>query len=168
MVPLDFRAKGSVVFSVCEPSNDQVGKHLSECGRNKPLTIPHNATIESFYGEQVPPIKVTWNSNSNSELSPVATVVASSSGRKSRRSSSNVSVKSGTEDGLLCFDEDKEYTTDVSRFVPSFFTISIDSTPAQPFFSFSRRSVRVPARGSSSTDQQISLLVTTPTFPITF
>mmetsp|Transcript_21507 Transcript_21507/g.43152 ORF Transcript_21507/g.43152 Transcript_21507/m.43152 type:complete len:622 (+) Transcript_21507:2650-4515(+) len=114
MVPLDFRAKGSVVFSVCEPSNDQVGKHLSECGRNKPLTIPHNATIESFYGEQVPPIKVTWNSNSNSELSPVAPVVASSSGRKSRRSSSNVSVKSGTEDGLLCFDEDKEYTTDVS------------------------------------------------------
>ncbi len=117
MVPLEFRAKGSVVFSAGEPSNDQISRHLSECSGNKPLTIPHNATIESFYGEQVPPIKVTWNSNSES---PVAPVVTSSTARKSRRSSSNVSVKTGTEDGLLCFDEDKEYTTDVSRFVSSF------------------------------------------------
>lgn len=117
MLPLEFRAKGSVVFSAGEPSNDQVSRHLSECGGNKPLAIPHNATIEPFYGEQVPPIKVTWNSNSES---PVAPVVTSSTARKSRRSSSNVSVKSGTEDSLLCFDEDKEYTTDVSRFVSSF------------------------------------------------
>merc|ERR1739841_315212 len=77
MVPLEFRARGSVVFSAGEPSNDQVSKHLSECGGSKPLTIPHNAIIEPFYGEQVPPIKVTWNSNSDSD-SPVALVVASS------------------------------------------------------------------------------------------
>jgi len=113
MVPLEFRAKGSVVFSAGEPSNDQISRHLSECSGNKPLTIPHNATIEPFYGEQVPPIKVTWNSNSDS---PVASVVTSSTARKSRRSSSNVSVKTGTEDGLLCFDEDKEYTTDFAYF----------------------------------------------------
>ena len=119
MVPLEFRARGSVVFSAGEPSNDQVSKHLSECGGSKPLTIPHNAIIEPFYGEQVPPIKVTWNSNSDSD-SPVAPVVASSTTRKSRRSSSNVSVKTGTEDGLLCFDEDKEYTTDVRLLVTTF------------------------------------------------
>ena len=114
MVPLEFRAKGSVVFSASEPTNDQIKKHLSECGGNKPLTIPHNATIAPFYGEQVPPIKVSWNSNADSPVA--APIVSSSSGRKSRRSSSNVSVKTGTEDVPLCFDEDKEYTTDVSRF----------------------------------------------------
>ena len=118
-VPFDFRAKGSVVFSVSEPTNDQVSHHLKICSGKQALTIPHNATIEPFYGEQVPPIKVTWDNNAESPV-PVAPV-ASSSGRSSRRSSSNVSVKTGTEDGLLCVDEDKEYTTDVSRFVSSFF-----------------------------------------------
>ena len=138
MVPLEFRAKGSVVFSASEPMNDQIKKHLLECGGNKPLAIPHNATIEPFYGEQVPPIKVTWNSNPDS---PVAPKVASSSGRKSRRSSSNVSVKTGTEDGPLCFDEDKEYTTDVSCLVrPSISTVSTDAD-AQPLSSFSCRSL---------------------------
>jgi endogenous inhibitor of DNA gyrase (YacG/DUF329 family) len=109
-VPLDFRAKGSVVFSVNEPTNDQVSRHLQICSGNKPLVIPHNATIEPFYGEQVPPIKVTWDNKTESPVVPVA----SYSGRSSRRSLSNASVKTGTEDGLLCFDEDKEYTTDVS------------------------------------------------------
>lgn len=104
-VPLDFRAKGSVVFSVNEPTNDQVARHLQICGENKPLIIPHNATIEPFYGEQVPPIKVTWDK--------VAMPKAASSGRNSRRNSSNVSVKTGIEDCQLCFDEDKEFTTDV-------------------------------------------------------
>lgn len=109
-VPLDFRAKGSVIFSASEPTNDQVSRHLQICDGNKPLVIPHNATIEPFYGEQVPPIKVTWDNKNDSPVAPVM----SYSGRSSRRSLSNASVKRGTEDGLLCFDEDKEYTTDVS------------------------------------------------------
>ena len=112
MVPLEFRARGSVVFSAGQPSNDQVAKHLLICGGNKPLTIPHNATIEPYYGEEVPPIKITWNQNPSS--SEATTLVPSTSGRKSRRSLSNIPVKTGTEDVPLCFDEDKEYTTDVS------------------------------------------------------
>jgi hypothetical protein len=128
-VPLEFRAKGSVVFSVNEPSNDQVARHLQICNGNKPLVIPTHATIAPFYGEQVPPIKVSWDSgreySSSSSLVHTAASVAPSSGRSTRRrstsssnvsseKSSNVSVKSGTEEGLLCSEDDKEFTTDVS------------------------------------------------------
>jgi hypothetical protein len=128
-VPLEFRAKGSVVFSVNEPSNDQVARHLQICNGNKPLVIPTHATIAPFYGEQVPPIKVSWDSgreySSSSSLVHTAASVAPSSGRSTHRrstsssnvssdKSSNVSVKSGTEEGLLCSEDDKEFTTDVS------------------------------------------------------
>ncbi|KAL3817497.1 hypothetical protein ACHAXA_007087 [Cyclostephanos tholiformis] len=102
-IPFDYRAKGSVVHSVGEPPREKIEWHLKNCTGDKPLAIPRSATIEPYYGEGVPTIKVKWDGKR-------------SSGRSTRALNS---VKVGVEDGQLCYQEDQQYTTEYAFFVVS-------------------------------------------------
>ncbi|KAL3803753.1 hypothetical protein ACHAW5_004604 [Stephanodiscus triporus] len=104
-IPFDYRAKGSVVHSVGEPSKEKIQGHLKNCTGGKPLAIPRSAKIEPYYGEGVPTIKVKWDSKHSTR----------SSGR-SKSSSNAHSVKVGVEVGQLCFQDDQNYTTDFAFF----------------------------------------------------
>jgi hypothetical protein len=104
-IPFDYRAKGSVVHSVGEPPREKIEGHLKNCTGGKPLAIPRYATIEPYYGEGVPTIKVKWDIKQSTR----------SSGR-SRSSSNAHAVKVGVEVGQLCFQDDQNYTTDFAFF----------------------------------------------------
>jgi len=107
-IPFDFRAKGSVVYSVGEPSRDKIDGHL-QCCTGKPLVIPQNATIEPYYGQAVPTLKITWDSKKTRRTSG-----------RTRRSTLGVnSIKTGLEDVQLCYQDDQQDTTDFA-----FFTIT--------------------------------------------
>ncbi|KAL7534172.1 hypothetical protein ACHAXR_005698 [Thalassiosira sp. AJA248-18] len=102
-ISFDFRAKGSVVYSVGEPPRSKIEGHLNNCTGRKPLPIPRSATIEPYYGEGVPSIKVKWDSSRSKR----------SSGRV-RRSLDD--VKPGVEDVPLCFQDDQQFTTEFAYF----------------------------------------------------
>jgi hypothetical protein len=99
-IPFDFRAKGSVLFSVEEPPAGKIEQHLRNCTGAKPLAIPHSASIEPYYGEGIPTIKVKWSSNQSQRLNKL----------------DNISVKAGVDDGKLCFQDDQQYTTEFAYF----------------------------------------------------
>lgn len=112
-VDIPFRARGSVVFSVEEPTCDMVEDHLKICNGSKPLLVPRNAAIEPFYDQrngQLPPIKVKWESD-KSKLKDTK------SRRKKAAAASN--VPDGLDNDPLCFDSDRPFTTDFA-----FFTVS--------------------------------------------
>jgi len=102
-IPFDYRAKGSVVHSVGEPPREKIELHLKICTGGKSLAIPRSATIEPYYGEGVPAIKVKWDSKHSTRSSGTS------------RSSLNA-IKAGVEDGRLCFQDDQEYTTEFAFF----------------------------------------------------
>jgi hypothetical protein len=105
-IPFEYRAKGSVVHSVGEPPREKVEGHLQHCTGEKPLAIPRSATIQPYYGEGAPVIKIKWGVEHSS--------------RSSGRSKSTLNaVKAGVEDGQLCFPNDQQYTTDFAFFVVS-------------------------------------------------
>lgn len=104
-ISFDFRAKGSVVFSVAEPTAEKIKQHLRNCTGGKPLVIPQSAVIEPYYGEGVPTIKVKWNDIQSQR---------SSEGRVGKLDT--MSVKSGVEKGELCFPDDQQYTTEFAHF----------------------------------------------------
>ncbi len=93
-IPFDFRVKGSVVFSVAEPPPEKIEQHLRNCTGGTPLLIPRSASIEPYYGEEVPTIKVKWNSNQPQ--------------RPADRRWNNASE--------LCFPNDQQYTTEFAYF----------------------------------------------------
>lgn len=105
-----FRARGSVVFSVDEPTPEMIQDHLKICNGSKPLLVPRNAIIEPFYGNYenapLPPIRIKWESNKTSTTK-----------EKSKRASDD--IRSGVDADPLCFDADRPYTTDFA-----FFTVS--------------------------------------------
>ncbi|KAL7550445.1 hypothetical protein ACHAWF_013680 [Thalassiosira exigua] len=105
-VPFDFRSKGSVVFSVGEPAKDKIEAHIKTCKGRTPLQIPHTASLEPYYGEGMPTIKVKWDSKQPTR----------SSGRARRRTLDANAVKSGVEDILLCIPEDQQFTTEFAYF----------------------------------------------------
>jgi hypothetical protein len=105
-VPFDFRAKGSIVFSATEPSEEKIEHHLKNCTGGKPLVIPQSSTIEPYYGEDVPTIKIKWNSNQSQQ----------SSERRFNDNMSATSVNIGDNDGTLCFPDDQQYTTEFAHF----------------------------------------------------
>jgi len=107
-VPFDFRAKGSVVYSVGEPSRDKIDGHL-QCCSGRPLVIPQSATLEPYYGQAVPTLKITWDSKKTRRTS----------GRTRRSTLGANSIKTGLEDVQLCYQEDQQDTTDFA-----FFTIT--------------------------------------------
>ena len=101
--PFDYRAKGSVVHSVGDPPREKIEGHLRNCTGGKSLAIPRSATIEPYYGEGVPTIKVKWDSKHHTRSSGTS------------KSSLN-DVKAGVEVGRLCFQEDQQYTTEFAFF----------------------------------------------------
>ena len=50
-VPIQFRSKGSVIFSVEEPPAEMIEDHVKTCNGIQALLIPRTATIEPFYGD---------------------------------------------------------------------------------------------------------------------
>jgi hypothetical protein len=112
-VDIPFRARGSVVFSVEEPTYNVIEDHLKICNGSDPLAIPRNATIEPFYGayqqNDVPPIRVKWENDKNK-------VKESRSTRKSEKESK---IPNGVDDDPLCCDDDKQYTTEFAYFTVS-------------------------------------------------
>jgi len=109
-VPFHFRAKGSVVFSAGEPEAETIENHLRNCKSDKSLAIPRNAKIEPFYGDEILPIKVKWDSDFTQVETRTSCIFTT------RKHSEEVSIKSGVEDGMLAFPEDKEYTTDFAYY----------------------------------------------------
>ena len=105
-IPFEYRAMGSVVHSVGEPPREKIEGHIRHCTGEKPLAISRSATIEPYYGEGVPVIKIKWEGKHSSR----------SSGRSKRTLDA---VKAGIEDGQLCFQDDQQYTTDFAFFVVS-------------------------------------------------
>ena len=111
-VDIPFRAKGSVVFSVEEPTPEMMEDHLKICNGRNPLMVPRNAAIEPFYGNfegALPPIRVKWESSKNK----------AKEGRSRRNSIADTDVPDGVDDDPLCFDTDKPYTTDFAFFIVS-------------------------------------------------
>jgi len=104
-IPFDFRTKGSVVFSVGEPTKDKVEGHLKNCTGGKPLAIPRSAAIEPYYCHDVPSVKVKWDVGQTTR----------SSGRQSRYDT--MSIKAGLEDLPLCEQSDQQFTTEFAYFV---------------------------------------------------
>ena len=104
-IPFDFRAKGSVVYSVGEPSRDKIDGHL-QCCTGRPLTIPQNAKLEPYYGQAVPTLKITWDSKKTRRTS----------GRTRRSTLGANSIKTGLEDVQLCYQDDQQDTTDFAFF----------------------------------------------------
>lgn len=114
MLPFPWRASGSVVFSADTPTIEQVSRHLSICQGKKPLRIPRNATMETSTDESKGiVVQVRWKKSSS--------LGKKSSRSKQQRSSlkdknSIQQVKTGVEDTLLAFDEDKPLTTEFAHY----------------------------------------------------
>jgi hypothetical protein len=112
-VPVQFRSRGSVVFSVEEPTAEMIEDHVKICNGSQPLAVPRNATIEPFYGDfeeqSLPPIRVSWSSNqSNANTNARAT--------SRRKSEEDSNIQHGVDQDPLCFDADKPFTTDFAYF----------------------------------------------------
>eukprot|EP00804_Cyclotella_cryptica_P028945 CCRYP_012373-RG/>CCRYP_012373-RG protein AED:0.05 eAED:0.05 QI:4461/1/1/1/0.36/0.25/12/996/975 len=108
-VPIQFRSKGSVIFSVEEPTAEMIEDHVKICNGIQALLVPRTATIEPFYGDyedtSLPLIRVRWeNSEANAKTS------------SRRRSEDENTIKRGVDEDPLCFDADKPYTTDFAYF----------------------------------------------------
>ena len=112
-VEIPFRAKGSVVFSVEEPTPELIEDHLRVCNGRKPLMVPRNAAIEPFYGNYdgalLPPIRVKWESSKGK----------AKEGRSRRTSPTDNGIPDGVDEDPLCFDTDRPYTTDFAFFIVS-------------------------------------------------
>ena len=104
LVPFDFRARGSVVFSVAEPPPEKIEQHLRNCTGGTPLLIPQSASIEPYYGAEVPTIKVKWNSNQSQRTAD------------RHWNTLDATVRAGVDGGELCFQDDQQYTTDFAYF----------------------------------------------------
>lgn len=112
-VDIQFRARGSVVFSVEEPTQEMIEDHLKICNGSKPLLVPRNAAIEPFYGDysnvSLPPIKVKWESDKSK---PKDT-------KSRRRKDTGKNIQVGVDTDPLCFDVDRPFTTDFAHFTVS-------------------------------------------------
>lgn len=112
-VEIPYRARGSVIFSVEEPTLGMIEDHLKICNGSKPLLVPRHATIEPFYGDYeeraLPPIRVKWESEKTK----------TKEGRPTRRIQGGSGIPEGIDSDPLCFDTDKAYTTDFAFFIVS-------------------------------------------------
>eukprot|EP00956_Cyclotella_meneghiniana_P034970 scaffold109890_cov70-Cyclotella_meneghiniana.AAC.3 len=112
-VDIPHRARGSVIFSVEEPTPDMIEDHLKICNGSKPLLVPRNAAIEPFYGDyeekSLPPIRVKWESEKSK----------TKEGRSKRKIDGGSDIPEGIDSDPLCFDADKAYTTDFAFFIVS-------------------------------------------------
>jgi len=86
---------------------DKVEAHLKNCTGGKPLAISRSSTIEPYYGEGVPTIKIKRNSSRSKR----------SSRSWGRKSYDVAAVNAGVEDIPLCFNDDQQYTTEFAYFI---------------------------------------------------
>ncbi len=123
-LPLQWRATGSVVFSVDAPTIDIVGRHLSVCQGSNPLRIPRDASMKLEEDvDGATKVIVHWDNIDNKRKSH--RIKGAKLIKKRRSKSSIVSsgsdtpslpLKPGVEDALLATGDDKSLTTDFAYF----------------------------------------------------
>jgi len=119
LLPILWRASGSVIFSASNPSISMMKKHLSLCQGTKPLTIPRNAVLESTDDcDNKYSVRIHWDNDMNENRKSNRLQLPRSSSHEDGSDNLHATVGmtddiyEGVEDIPLALPDDEDLTTD--------------------------------------------------------